>query len=216
MPDKPADDSWSLKKTSIDRTYKSLPLETLQTWIIEARIDPDDLLMGPGDKTWRRADEIPEIAKYFAPEGGGEVITGGTFGSRQLFGQKGEGELAVDLTPFIDITFLLLIFFVVTAQFQNQAMKIDPPKAENTSAAKQEKLVLVISKSGQVYLGTREVALSDLKQVIKDEMRRTRQRAVVIRGDQGSKHGTFVRVLDACKAANVGSILVGAAKQKSE
>jgi biopolymer transport protein ExbD len=196
--------------------YSGLPLGTLRQWVLEGRIETSDELQRPEGTTWYTASSLPELTRYFLDGRGSEVISGGSFGSRKLFGERREEELGIDLTPFIDVTFLLLIFFVVSAQFSHQAMRIDPPQAENTTSARQERLAIVIDDAGRIYLGQSEIALADLAQRLRDEMLRTKQRTVVIRGDKASQHGVFVAVLDRCKQAKVESILVGAAKQRNQ
>lgn len=208
-----AEPTWSLKKVALGRVYENLPLATLQQWILEARIDPDDELRAAGASEWQRADRVPELARYFAPESGGvERLDAGVMG-RGLRRRRDEG-ISVDLTPFIDITFLLLIFFVVSAQFSHRSMKIDPPSAKNVESRKQEKLIVVLTKAGEIFIGEEQIRLQDLAARIKDEMLRRQQQSVVIKGDRDAQHGLFVKVLDRCKEANVQSIFVGAVKEK--
>lgn len=68
-------------------------------------------------------------------------------------------ELDVNLTPLIDVVFLLLIFFMVTTTFdKNAELKIELPTASNTSStATQDKLELVIDGKGRYYVNGREV-----------------------------------------------------------
>jgi biopolymer transport protein ExbD len=65
----------------------------------------------------------------------------------------------VNLTPLIDVVFLLLIFFMVTTTFdRNAEIKISLPTAENTvQAQKQDKLELLIDGQGRYYINGREV-----------------------------------------------------------
>lgn len=68
-------------------------------------------------------------------------------------------EIDVNLTPLIDVVFLLLIFFMVTTTFdRNAEIKIDLPTADSTvSSQKKEKLELVIDSQGRYYIDGREV-----------------------------------------------------------
>ena len=104
---------WELRKVALDRTYEGLPLATLRQWMLEARIDADDLLRPAGTSDWRRADAVPELARFFAaPQAAGaERLDAGAFSRsyrRNAGRASGAEATTVDLTPFIDITFLLL------------------------------------------------------------------------------------------------------------
>jgi len=209
----PAKEAWQFKKADSGQVYKDLPLATLQQWILEARIDAQDPVKGPGMADWAQAGAVPELLRYFSPQRvGSDLISSADVGNP--FGSRDEEELVMDLTPFIDITFLLLIFFVVTAQFQQQSMRVNPPEAKHTASRRQEKLIVVITKEGEVHLGTQLVAVKDLAKVLRAEMDRTLQQNVVIRGDRKSNLGLFVKVLDQCKEAKAKKIFVGAVKQK--
>jgi len=215
-PSPPSPGSWRLRKVALDRTYADLTRERVEQWILEARIDPDDLVLPPGATEWVTAAQAPGLSRLFSPAAlGTERLDMGTFGaSFQRSRRARTGDTEVDITPFIDCTFLLLIFFVVTAQFSNQAMKVEPPSAKNTSSHKQEKLVVVIDRAGHVFLGAREVLPDRLAGEIRDEMLRTQQQSVVIRADRGSLHGLFVKVLDQCKEAGARQVFVGAVKEE--
>lgn len=206
-------DGWQLEKPELGQVYKDLPLATVKQWILEARIDASDSVKGPGTDGWVEARMVPELARFFSPQSvGTDVISSADIGNP--FGRREEEDLGVDLTPFIDITFLLLIFFVVTAQFQHQSMRVKPPEAKNTASRRQEKLVVVITKEGRIYLGKEEVSIDNLAKALKTEMQRTYQQNVVIRGDRASNLGLFVKVLDKCKEARAKSVFVGAVKEK--
>ena len=205
--------TWQVKKDDSGQIYQDLPLHTIQQWILEARVEPNDLVRGTVMPDWLPANQVPELQRFFSPRAmGSDVISRGD--ASNLFGRREVEELGIDLTPFIDITFLLLIFFVVTAQFQHQSMRVDPPSAKNTASRRQERLVVVVSKEGRIYLGQNEVAISNLAKRLRAEMERTLQQSVVIRGDRKSHLGLFVKVLDQCKEAKAKKIYVGAVKEK--
>jgi biopolymer transport protein ExbD len=75
------------------------------------------------------------------------------------FRPRRQKEVDVNLTPLIDVVFLLLIFFMVTTSFDKDAeIKIDLPTADNTTSSQAtDKLELVIDSQGRYYINGREV-----------------------------------------------------------
>ena len=75
------------------------------------------------------------------------------------FRPRRQEEVDVNLTPLIDVVFLLLIFFMVTTTFdKNASIKIELPTATNTvQATQQDKIELLIDGQGRYYINGREV-----------------------------------------------------------
>lgn len=75
------------------------------------------------------------------------------------FRSREQEPVDVNLTPLIDVVFLLLIFFMVTTTFdRNASIKIDLPTADNTALEqKRDKLELLIDSQGRYYVNGREV-----------------------------------------------------------
>lgn len=75
-----------------------------------------------------------------------------SFGGRGLRSRRRRRETVVDLTPLIDIVFQLLIFFLLTATFQDTpSFKVKLPKAKNTDVSKEPKSVVVTLGSDGTY-----------------------------------------------------------------
>lgn len=120
-------------------------------------------------------------------------------------------ETDVDLTPLIDIIFILLIFFLVTASFDStveQAVQVDLPEGSSSGEIQaEEELTVYIQADGQVSLIVGETTRADA--VSTDELparlaalhRELGARSVFIRGDENVRYGEVVRVLDACRSA---------------
>ncbi len=111
-------------------------------------------------------------------------------------------DLDVNLTPLIDVVFLLLIFFMVTTTFdKNAEIKIDLPTADNTaSSQKVEKLELVIDSQGRYYIDGREVlnnkpeTLFQAMKTVLDE--RTTVPPLVISADANANYQSVITAMD--------------------
>ena len=118
-----------------------------------------------------------------------------------------ETGINVDLTPVIDMVFLLLIFFLVATTFQQaeREMKIALPAAEASgpiSVALRE-IVVNVDESGAIYVGGRAISEEDLRTIVTEAVRANPDQKVSVRGDQSAAYGTVARVPDICKAAGI-------------
>ena len=111
-------------------------------------------------------------------------------------------ELELNITPLIDIVFLLLIFFMVSTTFQRESeLEIQLPKAEQEpSADPPDPFEVVISAEGQYAVGGRELRdnkISTLVDALGRAAGEERERPLIIRADKRTPHQAVVRAMDA-------------------
>ena len=115
---------------------------------------------------------------------------------------------AIELTPVIDIVFLLLIFFLVATTFQQAEREIQValPEAESASplSAVLREIVINVRADGSLIVGGAAMALEDLRSLVSDATGRNPDQKVSVRGDKDAPYGSVARVLDVCKASGVG------------
>lgn len=123
-----------------------------------------------------------------------------------------EEEPTIGVAPFIDMVFLLLIFFMVTYQFDvASGVLIQLPKiAGKSSHGDKEKATLVIDKAGQVYLKGERLDMRALENKLRFMGREIGVFSVVIQADKSVSHGSVVEVMDVARAAGVNSIIIAA------
>ncbi len=109
--------------------------------------------------------------------------------------------VAADITPIIDMVFLLLIFFMVGSQFARPAIEIDLPEASSGSQSQDDALVITLDKSGRVFFDGRETPLESLAPALKEALRKNPDRAVDLRADGDATFRQFVRVMDQARGA---------------
>lgn len=112
-----------------------------------------------------------------------------------------EEDPQINLTPLLDVVFLLLIFFMVTTTFQKEAqLQIQIPEASSEPrAAETERLELIIDAQGRYYIGQQEVVNTrpeTLKSAIIKAAGERRDLPVVIRADSRTPHQSVVTAMD--------------------
>lgn len=110
----------------------------------------------------------------------------------------------VNLTPLIDVVFLLLIFFMVSTTFkQDTELKIDLPEADARAVEqKEQSLEIVIDAEGRYFINKQEVVnrkLETLKTAIHKVSKGSNNIPLIIRADAKSPHQAFITAMDAAK-----------------
>ncbi len=116
-------------------------------------------------------------------------------------------ESGLDMTPMVDVTFLLLIFFMVTASFSTQkSLETSPPEPEDEGAAQsvvieeieEESVVVEIDEEDNIRVDDVAVSgFSELKDVLQSKISNEGKTEMLIEADVKSRHGTVVAVTDA-------------------
>ncbi len=113
-----------------------------------------------------------------------------------------------NLTPLIDIVFLLLVFFMLTSHFvQEQAIDIDLPVADSGEAVEEAELLeLVITAEGRFLIADHFVEEESLEKVLRDKLQQRKDKQLRVRGDRGAPLGRAVTVLDAARKAGASGV----------
>ena len=109
--------------------------------------------------------------------------------------------LSIELSPLIDCVFLLLIFFMLSSTMLAPAIQLDLPGASLAGDVQSPEIVVTVDSSGRMLLNAEEISVEDLSVRLSAMVSGTRRKVVTYRGDSGSDHATFVRVLEAAEAA---------------
>ncbi|MCB1760372.1 MAG: biopolymer transporter ExbD [Gammaproteobacteria bacterium] len=114
----------------------------------------------------------------------------------------------LNLTPLIDIVFLLLVFFMLTSHFiEDQAIDIVLPQAKQGGEAREREFVeVVVNAAGDLSVNGRPVTLENLEETLRGALHAPETRFVRLRGDHESHLGLSVSVIDAARAAGAESL----------
>lgn len=127
----------------------------------------------------------------------------------------------IQMSPLIDVIFLLLIFYAVTTQFvTDQRLKLDLPDAktaEEVGMGREERPPVVkIARDGSIWIDDIEVSEEDLEARISDLVKSRPEQTVILKGDEGADYGVVVHVLDTARAVGAKSIQMSADKPPKE
>lgn len=113
-----------------------------------------------------------------------------------------------NLTPLIDIVFLLLVFFMLTSHFvQEQALNIDLPVADSGEVVVEDnQLEVVINAEGNFLINDHFIESENLEAVLTEQLNERTDRLVRVRGDRGAPLGLAVTVLDAARKAGASGV----------
>lgn len=113
----------------------------------------------------------------------------------------------LDITPLVDVVFLLLIFFMLTSNYVLQAgIKVTLPSARDTFTLPPARVEVFITADDVIYMGPRRVTPDELLLLLEDA-RATRD-TVLIFADVDCRHGRVVEVEDVCRRAGFTDISV--------
>ncbi len=123
----------------------------------------------------------------------------------------------VQMSPLIDVVFLLLIFYSVTTQFvTDQRLKLKLPEAKTAESAgrgqSEKPPVVTVAADGSVWIEDREIPEARLEEEIKRAVGRAKDKGIILKGDKGADYGVVVHVLDLARSAGAKTIQMSAIK----
>lgn len=120
----------------------------------------------------------------------------------------------VDMGPLLDMVFILLIFFVVTTNFNRQTgVEVQRPSAQNAVSVGQQVLMIGITQEGSFHVHGRQVTAEELELVVRREVAQRPDLSAVIVGDRNATIGSSVAVMDLCSRAGVRQVSIAAERQ---
>ncbi len=122
-------------------------------------------------------------------------------------GEAGERDVSLEMTPLIDMVFLLLIFFLVATTFHQteREMQIALPNAAFAgpiSTALRE-IIINVDTDGNIIVNGRILEPQDLQRLVEEAVAANADQKVTVRGDRDTSYANIVRVLDICKGSGI-------------
>jgi biopolymer transport protein ExbD len=122
-----------------------------------------------------------------------------------------DDEAEVNLTPMLDVVFIMLIFFIVTASFVKEAgIDVNRPGAATAERKEKGNILVAISADNQIWIDRRQVDPRALRANIERMHAENPLGAVVIQADEESKNKLLVQVMDAARSAGVKNVSIAA------
>ena len=122
-----------------------------------------------------------------------------------------EEEAEINITPMLDVVFIMLIFFIVTASFVKEA-GIEVNRPEATTAVKKERanILIAISDKGEIWINKRRIDVRAVQANVERLKAENPQGTVVIQADKKATTDVLIKVMDASRAAGVYDVSIAA------
>ncbi len=113
-----------------------------------------------------------------------------------------------NLTPLIDIVFLLLVFFMLTSHFvRDEVINIDLPEADSGEALDEpQQIEIIINEAGEYLIHSEIVTLEALELLLIEELKEQKEKVVRIRGDENVDLGIAIGAFDAARKAGASGV----------
>lgn len=119
--------------------------------------------------------------------------------------------LELNITPLIDMVFILLIFFLVTTSFVKEAgVEIERPSAETAASMQGVNTIIAITSENRIYMDRKEIDPISLRIQIERILAENPDSSMIIVADRGSSTGTAIEVMDACRLAGAKNVAMAA------
>ncbi|HAS14957.1 MULTISPECIES: biopolymer transporter ExbD [Idiomarina] len=120
-----------------------------------------------------------------------------------------EEESAIDMTPMLDVVFIMLIFFIVTASFVKEAgIDVNRPDAATAVQKDRANILIAISENNEIWIDKRQVDVRAVQANIERLYAENPQGSVVIQADEESNTRVLIKVMDAARSAGVYDVSV--------
>jgi biopolymer transport protein ExbD len=117
----------------------------------------------------------------------------------------------LNMTPLVDMVFILLIFFVVTSSFVKESgVDVSRPEAETASTRERANIVIAVTEAGEVWIDGREVGHREVRAHVERLHAENPEGSVIIVADEGARTGLTVAVLDQARLAGVTNVSIAA------
>ena len=130
-------------------------------------------------------------------------------------GSDDTSESGIDISPLIDIVFILLIFFIVATTFvEETGVDVNKPQAASAKQLEKNSILIALTKEGNVVYGGREIGISGVRPLVKRILRKE-EVPVIIKSDRSATTGKLVRIIDEAKRAGAKQVSVASRRTGS-
>ncbi len=133
-----------------------------------------------------------------------------------IFLRKSSEEPRIDLTPMVDVVFLLLIFFMISTTFvESPGISIKLPEASSQPVEREpQELKIYLSREGDVYYQDRKISITDYKKLLAEHRSDADNTTILLLADQESRHGKVVTLMDLARDAGFVKLAIATEQRK--
>jgi biopolymer transport protein ExbD len=133
---------------------------------------------------------------------------------RKQYTSIDEEESVIDMTPMLDIVFIMLIFFIVTTSFVKESgITVSRPSAQTAAEDKKGNIMVAIKPNGEIWIDKRAVDIRSVRANIEKLKAESPESGVVLQADTDSRTGILVKVMDQVRMAGITNISIAAEAQ---
>jgi len=122
-----------------------------------------------------------------------------------------EEEAEINITPMLDVVFIMLIFFIVTASFVKEAgIEVNRPEAATAVKKERANILIAISDKGEIWINKRRIDVRAVQANVERLKAENPQGTVVIQADKKATTDVLIKVMDASRAAGVYDVSIAA------
>ncbi len=120
-------------------------------------------------------------------------------------------EADIDLTPMLDVVFIMLIFFVVTTSFiKESGVEVNQPRADTAQQQDQANILIAIRPNGEIWIDGRAVDVRAVRANVERLRAEFPEGQVVVQGDREAQIGLLVKVMDQVRLAGITNVAIAA------
>jgi biopolymer transport protein ExbD len=122
-----------------------------------------------------------------------------------------EEETEINITPMLDIVFIMLIFFIVTTSFVKEpGISPQRPVADTAAEKTRGNVLIAISRTGQIWMDKRSVELGQVRTLVEAALAENPESSAVIIADEQADSGIVIDLMDQIRLGGIGNISIAA------
>ena len=130
------------------------------------------------------------------------------------FRERKNEEMGVDMSPLIDMVFILLIFFMVSATFvKDMKLDLNRPGASSAQKASSKVTRVYIDKTGETYIDGQSVKVWAIQGKLRDILRTATEKSILVITDETIAVDKLIEVVDQCRMAGASDVAVATEKE---
>ncbi|MCM8812329.1 MAG: biopolymer transporter ExbD [Candidatus Omnitrophica bacterium] len=124
------------------------------------------------------------------------------------------GQKEINITPLVDMVFLLLIFFVLTSNYVIfPGIKVNLPSAATAEAVTDKNIVITLTRSNEVFVMDKKVTIEELRAYLAEAAQQKDKKILMIKADKETPLENVVRIWDLCRTSGLEQVSIATLQQ---
>ena len=127
--------------------------------------------------------------------------------------EKPGKKIGINLTPLIDVLFILIIFFTVSSTFLEQpGIELKLPEAESSRSHTAQKVIVYVDKNENLFLNDDPVEIENVAKAVEALISAQTDKSVVLHADEAVSHGIIIKIMDLLRNQGIYKIVISTSK----